>query len=77
MRVTFNYRYSPPSTQVKDLLMSNAIGDVLSVEFYTPATAKHMRVKGHHERCRTCPGKLASTFYGMPLLMRATAVLRV
>ena len=29
----FNYRYSPPRTQVKDLLMSNAIGDVQSVDF--------------------------------------------
>jgi predicted dehydrogenase len=33
VRVLFNYRYSPPRTQVKDLLMSNAIGDVLSVDF--------------------------------------------
>lgn len=32
-RVTFNYRYSPPRTQVKDLLMSGVIGDVLSVDF--------------------------------------------
>ena len=33
VRVLFNYRYSPPRTQVKDLLMSNAIGDILSVDF--------------------------------------------
>lgn len=33
VRVTFNYRYSPPRTQIKDLLMSNAIGDVMSVDF--------------------------------------------
>lgn len=33
IRVTFNYRYSPPTTQLKDILMSGAIGDVLSVEF--------------------------------------------
>lgn len=33
VRVTFNYRYSPPRTQVKDLLMQGAIGDVLSVDF--------------------------------------------
>jgi predicted dehydrogenase len=33
VRVMFNYRYSPPRTQVKDLLMSNAIGDVQSVDF--------------------------------------------
>lgn len=31
--VTFNYRYAPPRTQVKDLLMQGVIGDVLSVEF--------------------------------------------
>lgn len=31
--VTFNYRYSPHRTQVKDLLMSGIIGDVLSVDF--------------------------------------------
>jgi hypothetical protein len=34
LRVTFNYRYSPPRTQVKDLLMSGIIGDVLSVDFH-------------------------------------------
>jgi len=34
IRVTFNYRYSPPRTQVKELLMSGAIGDVLSVDFH-------------------------------------------
>jgi len=33
VRVTFNYRYSPPRTQVKDLLMSGTIGDILSVDF--------------------------------------------
>ncbi len=32
--VTFNYRYSPPRTQVKDLLMSDVIGEVLSVDFH-------------------------------------------
>jgi predicted dehydrogenase len=31
--VTFNYRYSPSRTQVKDLLMSGLIGNVLSVDF--------------------------------------------
>ena len=34
VRVLFNYRYSPPRTQVKDLLMSDEIGDVLSVDFH-------------------------------------------
>ena len=33
VRVTFNYRYSPPRTQVKDLLMSGVVGDILSVDF--------------------------------------------
>lgn len=33
IRVCFNYRYSPPRTQVKDLLMSGEIGEVLSVDF--------------------------------------------
>jgi predicted dehydrogenase len=32
-RVTFNLRYSPPRTQVKDILMSGEIGDVLSIDF--------------------------------------------
>jgi predicted dehydrogenase len=32
--VTFNYRYSPHRTQVKDMLMSGLIGDVLSVDFH-------------------------------------------
>ncbi len=33
VRVTFNYRYSPPRSQVKELLMSGEIGKILSVEF--------------------------------------------
>jgi predicted dehydrogenase len=32
--VAFNYRYSPSRTQVKDLLMSGEIGDILSVDFH-------------------------------------------
>ena len=32
--VTFNLRYSPSNTQVKDLLMSGVIGDILSVDFH-------------------------------------------
>lgn len=34
IRVTFNYRYSPFRSQVKQLLMAGAIGDVLSVDFH-------------------------------------------
>ncbi|MBN1436539.1 MAG: Gfo/Idh/MocA family oxidoreductase [Sedimentisphaerales bacterium] len=33
VRVTFNYRYSPVRSQVKELLMEGIIGRVLSVEF--------------------------------------------
>lgn len=33
VRVTFNYRYSPYRTQVKEILMSGEIGDVMSVDF--------------------------------------------
>lgn len=32
--VTFNYRYSPPRTKVKELLMDGTIGDILSVDFH-------------------------------------------
>jgi predicted dehydrogenase len=41
VRVTFNYRYSPPRTQVKDLLQSGAIGDVLSVDFHWLLNTMH------------------------------------
>jgi predicted dehydrogenase len=34
LRVTFNYRYSPFRTQVKELLMAGEIGDILSVDFH-------------------------------------------
>lgn len=40
-RVTFNYRYSPPRSQVKDLLMSGAIGEVLSVDFHWLLNTHH------------------------------------
>ncbi len=39
--VGFNYRYSPPRTQVKDLLMNNVIGDVLSVDFHWMLNTHH------------------------------------
>ena len=39
--VTFNYRYSPPRTQVKDLLMSGVIGDVLSLDFHWMLDTHH------------------------------------
>jgi len=39
--VTFNYRYSPPRTQVKDLLMSGLIGNVVSVDFHWLLDTRH------------------------------------
>ena len=39
--VTFNYRYSPPRTQVKALLMSGVIGDVISVDFHWLLDIRH------------------------------------
>jgi predicted dehydrogenase len=33
IRVTFNYRYSPFRSQIKEMLMANEIGDILSVDF--------------------------------------------
>lgn len=41
VRVTFNYRYSPPRTQVKDLLQNGEIGDVLSVDFHWLLNTQH------------------------------------
>ena len=40
-RVTFNYRYSPSNTQIKDLLMSGVIGDVRSVDFHWLLNTTH------------------------------------
>lgn len=34
VRVTFNYRYSPFRSQLKELLMSGIAGDILSVDFH-------------------------------------------
>jgi predicted dehydrogenase len=41
VRVLFNYRYSPPRTQVKDLLMAGAIGEVRSVDFHWLLNTHH------------------------------------
>lgn len=40
-RVTFNYRYSPPRTQLKEMLMSGVIGEVLSVDFHWMLNTSH------------------------------------
>jgi predicted dehydrogenase len=41
VRVTFNYRYAPVRSQVKELLMSNAIGKILSVNFQWNLDTRH------------------------------------
>ncbi len=41
LKVTFNYRYSPVRTQVKDLLMSDVIGDIYSVDFHWLLDTRH------------------------------------
>lgn len=40
-RVTFNYRYSPHRTQVKELLDSGIIGEVMSVDFHWMLDTRH------------------------------------
>jgi len=39
--VSFNYRYSPARTQVKDILMNGTIGDILSVDFHWMLNTHH------------------------------------
>lgn len=41
LRVTFNYRYSPRSTKVKELLSQGAIGDITSIHFEWLLDTKH------------------------------------
>ncbi len=41
VRVAFNYRYSPARSQVKQLLMEGAIGDLLSVDFHWLLNTHH------------------------------------
>ena len=41
VRVTFNYRYAPPRSQVKELLLSGVIGDVVSVDFHWLLNTRH------------------------------------
>lgn len=41
VRVTFNYRYAPPRTQVKELLLAGTIGQVLSVDFHWLLDTSH------------------------------------
>jgi predicted dehydrogenase len=41
LKVTFNYRYSPPRLQTKELIASGAIGEVLSVDFAWLLDTRH------------------------------------
>jgi len=41
VRVTFNYRYAPPRSQVKELLMEGVIGKILSVDFHWMLNTRH------------------------------------
>ncbi|MEK3917617.1 Gfo/Idh/MocA family oxidoreductase [Paenibacillus sp. FSL H7-0331] len=41
LRVTFNYRYSPHNTMIRELIMDGAIGDVTSVHFEWMLNTKH------------------------------------
>ena len=41
VRVTFNYRYAPFRTQVKELLMTGVIGDIKSVDFHWLLDTRH------------------------------------
>lgn len=41
VQVTFNYRYAPPRSQVKRLLMDGVIGQILSVDFHWMLDTSH------------------------------------
>jgi len=41
LQVTFNYRYSPPRSQVKEVLSSGPIGRILSVDFHWLLDTRH------------------------------------
>jgi predicted dehydrogenase len=41
VQVTFNYRYSPMRSQVKELLMDGAVGEVRSIDFAWPLNTGH------------------------------------
>ncbi|MCL6633593.1 MAG: Gfo/Idh/MocA family oxidoreductase [Alicyclobacillus herbarius] len=41
LRVTFNYRYAPHNTKIKELLMNGVIGDVYSVHFEWLLNTQH------------------------------------
>jgi predicted dehydrogenase len=56
LRVTFNYRYAPFRTQVKEILMSGVVGDIKSVDFHwmldTQHGADYFR-RWHRQKCNS------------------------
>ena len=40
-QVTFNYRYAPPRSQVREMIMGGAIGEILSVDFAWMLDTRH------------------------------------
>ncbi|MFH0964405.1 MAG: Gfo/Idh/MocA family oxidoreductase [Planctomycetota bacterium] len=41
LRVTFNYRYTPPATKVKELVMDGAVGEILSADMQWLLDTRH------------------------------------
>ncbi len=41
LQVTFNYRYSPPRSQIREIIRDGAIGDVLSINFTWMLDTRH------------------------------------
>jgi len=41
VQVTFNYRYAPPRSQVKEILASGAIGEIAGVDFHWTLDTRH------------------------------------
>jgi predicted dehydrogenase len=41
LQVTFNYRYSPPRSQIKEILAAGTIGEILSVDFAWLLDTRH------------------------------------
>ncbi|MDY7009333.1 MAG: Gfo/Idh/MocA family oxidoreductase [Planctomycetota bacterium] len=41
LQVTFNYRYSPPRSQIKEMIVSGAIGEILGVDFAWLLDTRH------------------------------------
>ena len=41
LRVTFNYRYAPHNTKIRDIIMNDVVGDIFSVHFEWLLDTKH------------------------------------